>query len=42
MKKNYQEVKDEQLVEKTGKKISQWIRILDKFNGSEFLINSKS
>jgi hypothetical protein len=35
MKKSYQDVKDEQLVEKTGKKISQWISILDKFKVTE-------
>ena len=31
MKKNYWDVEEGQLVEKTGKKISQWISILDKF-----------
>ena len=32
MKKEYWEVSDEQVVEKTGKKISEWMGILDKFN----------
>jgi hypothetical protein len=35
MKKNYWDVEEEQLVEKTGKKISQWISILDKFKSTE-------
>lgn len=31
MKKNYWEVDDDQVVDKTGKKISEWIKILDSF-----------
>ena len=35
MKKEYWDVSDEQVVEKTGKKIAEWIRILDKFKAKE-------
>ena len=32
MKKEYWDVTDEQVVEKTGKQIAEWITILDNFN----------
>ncbi|MDR0801214.1 DUF4287 domain-containing protein [Fluviicola sp.] len=35
MKKEYWDVTDEQIIEKTGKKISDWIKILDEFNARE-------
>jgi hypothetical protein len=35
MKKEYWDVTDEQVIEKTGKKISEWIKILDKFKAAE-------
>ncbi|MFL5763390.1 MAG: DUF4287 domain-containing protein [Bacteroidia bacterium] len=35
MKKEYWDVTDEQVVEKTGKKISEWIKILDKFGAAD-------
>ncbi len=35
MKQHYWDVSDEQVVEKTGKNISAWAKILDKFNASE-------
>ena len=35
MKKEYWDVTDEQVVEKTGKKISEWTKILDKFKAAE-------
>jgi hypothetical protein len=35
MKKEYWDVTDEQVVEKTGKKIVEWIKILDKFKAIE-------
>ena len=35
MKKEYWDVTDEQVIEKTGKKISEWISILDKFKAAE-------
>ena len=35
MKKEYWDVTDDQVVEKTGKKISEWISILDKFKAAE-------
>jgi hypothetical protein len=35
MKKDYWDVSDEQVVEKTGKKISDWIKILDKMKAAE-------
>lgn len=31
MKKDYWDVSDEQVIEKTGKKIEDWIKILHKF-----------
>jgi hypothetical protein len=38
MKKDYWNVEDEQVVEKTGKKIGEWIKILDTWDA----INKKS
>jgi len=35
MKTDYWNVTDEQVVVKTGKKISDWIKILDDFNATE-------
>lgn len=35
MKKEYWNVEDEQVIEKTGKKIAEWIKILDRFRASE-------
>jgi flagellar biosynthesis regulator FlaF len=35
MKKEYWDVTDEQVVEKTGKKIQEWVKILDKFKAAE-------
>jgi hypothetical protein len=35
MKQDYWDVTDEQVIEKTGKKISEWIKILDKFKAAE-------
>lgn len=35
MKKEYWEVEDKQVIEKTGKKIEDWISILDEFNAKE-------
>lgn len=35
MKKEYWDVSDEQVIEKTGKKISEWIAILEKFKAAE-------
>jgi hypothetical protein len=35
MKKEYWDVTDEQVVEKTGKKIAEWIRILDTFKADD-------
>ena len=35
MKKEYWDVTDEQVLEKTGKKTAGWIRILDKFKAKE-------
>ncbi len=35
MKKEYWDVTDEQVMEKTGKKITGWVTILDKFKASE-------
>jgi hypothetical protein len=35
MKKEYWDVTDEQVMEKTGKKISEWIIILDQFKAGE-------
>ena len=34
MKSDYWNVTDEQVIEKTGKKISEWLKILDKFDAS--------
>jgi hypothetical protein len=35
MKKEYWEVTDVQVIEKTGKKITEWLKILDKFKAAE-------
>lgn len=35
MKKEYWDVTDEQVIEKTGKKIGEWIKILDKFKAAD-------
>lgn len=35
MKEEYWNVADEQVVEKTGKKLADWMRILDKFKAAE-------
>jgi len=35
MKKEYWDVEDTQVFEKTGKKIAEWIHILDKFRAAE-------
>lgn len=35
MKKDYWNVEDEQVIEKTGKPISDWITILNEFKASE-------
>lgn len=35
MKKEYWDVTDEQVVEKTGKKIAEWIKILDAFKAAD-------
>jgi hypothetical protein len=35
MEKNYWDVTDEQVIEKTRKKIGEWIKILDQFNAQE-------
>ena len=35
MKKEYWVVTDEQIIEKTGKKIEAWITILDQFKSNE-------
>ena len=35
MKKEYWDVTDEQVVEKTGKKIADWIKVLDQFKAAE-------
>lgn len=35
MKKDYWNVSDEQVVEKTGKKIADWIKILDKIKAAD-------
>lgn len=35
MKKDYWDVSDEQVAEKTGKKIAEWIRVLDQFKAAE-------
>lgn len=34
MKSDYWNVTDEQVIEKTGKKISEWMTILDKFKAA--------
>ncbi len=35
MKQDYWDVTDEQVMEKTGKKIADWIKILDVFKAAE-------
>ena len=35
MKKEYWDVNDDQVIEKTGKKIDEWIGILDTFQAAE-------
>jgi hypothetical protein len=35
MKKEYWDVSDEQVIEKTGKKIDDWIQILTEFNAKD-------
>jgi hypothetical protein len=35
MKKEYWDVTDEQVIEKTGKNIADWIKILDDFKAAE-------
>lgn len=35
MKNEYWDVTDEQVIEKTGKRISEWISILDTFNAND-------
>jgi len=35
MKQDYWNVSDEQVLEKTGRKISEWIKVLDKFKAIE-------
>ena len=35
MKQDYWNVADEQVIKKTGKKISEWIKILDEFQASK-------
>ena len=35
MKKEYWDVTDEQVLEKTGKKIADWLKILDQFKAAE-------
>jgi hypothetical protein len=35
MKQDYWDVTDEQVIEKTGKKIAEWIKILDAFKAAE-------
>lgn len=35
MKKEYWDVTDAQVIEKTGKKISEWLLILDEFKATE-------
>lgn len=35
MKKEYWNVEDKQVIEKTGKNISEWIAILDQFKAAE-------
>jgi hypothetical protein len=35
MEQDYWNVTDEQVVEKNGKKISEWIKLLDKFKAAE-------
>jgi hypothetical protein len=34
MKKEYWDVSDEQVVEKTGKKLTEWVAILDSFQAA--------
>jgi hypothetical protein len=40
MKKEYWDVTDEQVREKTGRKIAEWAAILDKYNAVDIKANS--
>jgi hypothetical protein len=40
MKKEYWEVTDEQVLERTGKKIAEWAAILDKYNAVDKKANA--
>jgi hypothetical protein len=35
MKKEYWDVSDEQVIEKTGKRIGEWIQLLDAFGAAQ-------
>jgi hypothetical protein len=35
MKQDYWNVSDDQVVEKTGKKLADWMKVLDKFKAAE-------
>ena len=35
MKKDYWDVSDEQVIEKTGKKISEWLKIMDEYKAAD-------
>lgn len=35
MERNYLDVTDDQVIEKTGRRISEWIKILDEFQASK-------
>ncbi|TXF79221.1 DUF4287 domain-containing protein [Chryseobacterium sp.] len=35
MKKDYWDVSDEQVIEKTGKNIAEWVKILEQFKAAE-------
>lgn len=39
MKKEYWDISDEQVIEKTGKKIREWITILDRLKAAEMKSN---
>lgn len=34
MKKEYWDVSDDQVIEKTGKKLSEWVKLLDEFKAA--------
>jgi hypothetical protein len=40
MKKEYWDVTEEQVLERTGKKISEWAAILDKYNAEDKKANA--